>query len=119
LFFYSYLVDISFTGAVIGTHLSIKNHLSFILDLTFFIVSLILLVKSGGLEYLVIPTGWEEPRIKKAKEELDNHNYDEIVITGHVDEGKLEGSHRQFYYKELRKQGVKPKQMIVLDGINR
>jgi hypothetical protein len=110
--------DVTFTGAVIGTDIGISNKFFFIVSLIFFIMGLILLTKSTGLEYLVIPTGWEEPRIKKAKEELDRHYYDGIVITGHVNKGELKGSHRQFYYKELRKYGIKPNQMRVLDGID-
>ena len=111
-------VEVTFTGAAIGTNIKIMNGLFFILGLTFLIGSLVFLTKSDGLEYLVIPTGWEEPRIEKAKEELDRHKYDKIVITGHVNKGESKGSHRQFYYNELRKYGIKPKQMMVLDGID-
>ena len=71
-----------------------------------------------GLEYLVIPTGWEDPRIKRAKKELDKDYIDNVVITGYVNREKLVGSNRQKIYKAIREHGVKPSKMRILDGID-
>ena len=67
---------------------------------------------------MVIPTGWEEDRIPRAKEELDRGKIDKIIITGHVDKGKMKGSHRQKIYKAMRGYGVKPSKMGILDGVD-
>jgi len=51
-----------------------------LLGIAFFVVSIFLLsTKRDGLEYLVIPTGWEEDRIPRAKEEIDRGNVDKII----------------------------------------
>lgn len=105
------------TGNLISTNFYVLN-MNYLFALIFLVLGIFLFTQKKGLEYLILPTGWEEPRIKKAKEELDKNNYDKVIITGHVDKEKLKGSHRQFYYKELREYGVKPKQMRVLDGID-
>jgi len=41
-----------------------------------------------------------------------------LLITGHVDKGKLKGSHREKIYKAMRGYGVKPSEMRILDGID-
>lgn len=112
--------DFSFvqTGNFISNYLGDNFKFHHIFGLILLMLSLILLTKKEGLEYLVIPTGWEEPRIERAKEELDKGHVDKLVITGHVDKGKVRGSHRQRIYKEMRKYGIKPREMRILDGID-
>ncbi len=50
-------IDITFTGAVIGTRIKIEKNALFIFSLIFFMVSLILFISEKSLESLVIPTG--------------------------------------------------------------
>lgn len=109
----------SITGAIIGGDDDIKNKLFFVIGMVFLAGSFILFnLKRGGLEYLVIPTGWEEDRIPKAKEELNKGKVDKIIITGHVDKGKVKGYHREKIYKAMRSYGVRPAEMKILDGID-
>ena len=112
-------IEFSFTGNVVRGYFNGESSFWHLLGIVFFIVSIFLLnVKKQGLEYLVIPTGWEEDRIPKAREELDKGAIDKIIITGHVDRGKVKGSHREKIYKAMREYGVKPSKMGILDGID-
>jgi ABC-type uncharacterized transport system fused permease/ATPase subunit len=58
-------VDVTFTGAVVGTDIQIKNTLFFFSGLTFFLASLVLFVVDKSLESLVIPTGTLEADKKR------------------------------------------------------
>lgn len=111
-------IDFNVTGNATKEDYSGGFVLTNILGIIFLIGGVILLMEKKGLEYLVIPTGWEEPRIEKAKEELDKRNTDKIIITGNVNPGELKGSHRQRIYKQMREYGLKPSQMKILDGID-
>jgi len=111
-------ISFSITGNLIKDLSYTKFMFSNFMSIVFLIGGIVLLIEKRGLEYLVIPTGWEEQRIKRAREELDQGHTDKIVITGHVESGKVKGSHRQKIYNEMRKYGLKPSQMKVLDGID-
>lgn len=112
-------IEFSFTGNVIREYFNGQYIFLHLLGIAFFVVSIFILnVKNQGLEYLVIPTGWEKDRIPRAREELDKGKIDKIIITGHVDKGKIKGSHREKIYKAMREYGVKPSKMGILNGID-
>jgi len=99
------------TGAVIGTKI-VGNLLMQILGFVFLISSLLILSEKNGLEYLVIPTGWEESRIKKAKEEIEKKNFDKVIITGNASGW----AHRNKIYHAIRKSGVPKEKVEILLG---
>jgi len=112
-------IEFNFTGNFIREHFHNGDFFWHLLGVAFLVVSLFMLnVKKQGLEYLVIPTGWEEDRIPQAKKELDRRKIDKIVITGHVDKKKTKGSHRQKIYKAMREYGIKPSEMKILRGVD-
>ena len=116
-------IDITFTGAVVGTDIQIKNTLFFIFSLTFFIISLLLFVANKSLEALVIPTGTLEA--SKRRVETDMRSYINtrepkpyVFVSGEInrDEGGRPKKESQQYliYKELRKHyGLKPSDLII------
>jgi len=99
------------TGAVIGTKM-VGNLLIQILGFVFLISSLLILSEKKGLEYLVIPTGWEESRIKKAKEEIEKKNFDKVIITGNAPGW----AHRNKIYHAIRKYGIPKEKVEILLG---
>ncbi len=112
--------DFNFTGNLIQDYFSGGINFLQILGFVFLIGSVFLLVEKKGLDYLVIPTGWEEPRINKAKEELNKHHFDKVIITGHVDKNEFKDrwSHRQKIYRAMRKYGLDKEEIKIVDGID-
>lgn len=115
--------DFNITGNFIKNLFS--NEIGFlqILGFVFLIGSVFLFIENKGLEYLAMPTGWNElnkERINAAKKELDKHHVDKIIITGHVDPEEFKGrwSHRQKIYKAMREYGIPKDKIKIVDGID-
>lgn len=94
-----------------------------ILGLAFLVTGALLFIENKGLEYLAMPTGWNElnkERIEAAKKESDKHQFDKIIITGHVDPNEFKGrwSHRQKIYRAMREYGIPKEQIKIVDGID-
>jgi hypothetical protein len=113
----SFNLNFSITGNVVSSYFSDVSFFN-LLPLGLFLTGFVLLFTSNKktLDYLVLPGGWEEQRSKRAEEEMDKEKPEKIVITGYVEPGKLKGSHRHKYYKELRNYGLKPKDIRILQG---
>ena len=102
------------TGNVVGNGL-VNFSILQILGIGFFVGALaVFATGKNGLEYLVIPTGWENPRIEKAKEELGKKNFDKVIITGNAPGWQ----HRNKIYHAVRKYGVPREKIKILEGID-
>lgn len=116
-------IDVTFTGAVIGTNIEITNSLFFVFGLTFFMASLILFVANKSLESLVIPTGTLEADEKRVETAMRSYSHTKepklyVLVSGeiHRDErGRPEKESQQYsIYKELRGHyGLKPSDFII------
>jgi hypothetical protein len=116
-------VDVTFTGAVIGTNIEITNYFFFVFGLTFFMASLVLFVVNKSLESLVIPTGTLEADEKRVETAMRSYSHTKepkpyVLISGeiHRDErGRPEKESQQYsIYKELREHyGLKPSDFII------
>jgi uncharacterized SAM-binding protein YcdF (DUF218 family) len=114
-------LEFTFSGAVIGTGVSIKNSLLFILSLSCLMVSFIMLVAEKSLEAIVIPTGGEtnESRTRGAMTLYKSRKEKPyVLISGEIerDSNKIPKKESQQYeiYKELRKEyGLRPSDIIV------
>ncbi|MCR4327550.1 MAG: YdcF family protein [Nanoarchaeota archaeon] len=116
-------VDVTLTGAVIGTDIKITNSLFFVFGLTFFMASLILFVANKSLESLVIPTGTLEADEKRVETAMRSYSHTKepkpyVLVSGeiHRDErGRPKPDTQQYsIYKELREHyGLKPSDFII------
>lgn len=106
------------TGNVVGRSFEVHSFFDLIVIILFIVSVFLLNAKKRGLEYLVIPLGWEEDRLDRAKKELDVKKFDKIIVTGHVAKGEVKGSRRQKIYHSMREYGIKPSEMGILNGID-
>jgi hypothetical protein len=116
-------VDVTFTGAVIGTDIEIKNTPFFIFSLVFFMASLVLFVVNKSLESLVIPTGTLEADQRRVETAMRSYIHTKeprpyVLISGeiHRDErGRPKKESQQYsIYKELREHyGLKSSDFII------
>ena len=122
IIFLSLSVDVTFTGAVIGTNVKITNNLFFIFSLTFFMASLVLYVVNKSLESLVIPTGTLEADQKRVGTAMKSYTRTKdkpyVLVSGkiHRDEkGRPKRESQQYsIYKELMGYyGLKPSDLII------
>lgn len=104
------------TGAAIGT-LQSFSYLH-IIGFAFFLISILIFATRQTLDAIIIPTGpsfeEDEERTERAVKEgtkLKDKGY--YVISGEKGLQELKHGQRYNIYKELRKSGIKPSQMIV------
>jgi len=117
-------INVTFTGALIGTNLKITNTIFFILGLTFFIISLILFVENKSLECILIPTKTSKAQKRSIKKAIENYqninekNKPYILVSGKIQRDKenkpKKRSQQYLIYKELRKNYMlKPSDLII------
>jgi len=122
--FLFFSVDVTFTGAVIGTNIKISNMVFFIFSLTFFMASLTLFVVKKSLESLAItiPTGTLKADKKRVKTAMINYTKTKekpyVLVSGEInrdERGRPKKESQQYsIYKKLRKNyGLKPSDLII------
>ncbi len=120
--FLFFSVNVTFTGAIIGTSLQVSNMFLFILSLIALLGALLSYASDRALESLVIPTGGspniEEKRLETAMKQYGREEPKPyILVTGRIDRNKYGRPSRSSQYRlysELRKKyGLKPSDMII------
>jgi len=122
VFFLFISVDLTFTGAVVGTNIHISNFPIFILSLCLFTFLLISFTSNKSLEAIVVPTGTIEEDKKRLETAMHSYfrkrNKPYIMISGEMwrdEKGNLIRKSQQYsIYKELRDHyGLKPSNFII------
>ena len=110
-------IDFNLTGNFIREYFQSQFRLMHLIGIFLFINSIVILVSKKGLEAIVVPTGGIiTENIERADEAGKNYDKDKnqyYVISGELEDKTLKNSGRTDIYRELRKYGIKPSQMIV------
>lgn len=123
IFFILSSFNLSVTGAIIGTELSLSRYALFVFGLALMCVSSIMYLRSKSLEAIVIPTGGDalnEKRIRAAMKDYASERGDKpyVLVPGLIDRdlnGRVDPKTQQYkIYRELRdKYHLKPSDMII------
>jgi len=115
LFFLFGLASFNLTGNAIQ-HYPWENFSFFhFIGMVLFFLSIFLLMTRKSLDAIIIPTGGEgSEREKKALEEYEKREIGYFIISGKLEGGEsLKESQRADIYRELRRHGIKPRDIKV------
>jgi vancomycin permeability regulator SanA len=114
IIFLSSLFNFNVTGNIVKNYFwSDFSFLNFI-EMVLFFLSLFLLTSRKSLDAIIIPTGGGSERTKKSLEAYGKRDVGYFVISGKLEGGEsLNKSQRADIYRDLRKYGIKPKEIKV------
>jgi hypothetical protein len=106
-------INSNLTGNLIREYFNNNFMLIHLLGLILLIFGIILFLERKSLDAVIIPTGGYEKNIKRTKRAKDEEaKY--YLISGYIDKNRsIKESQTADIYKELRKYGIKPSQMII------
>ena len=103
-----------FSGAVIGISY-FKESSSFIFGVVFLFISLFLFIQRTSLDAIIIPTAPSKEIAKRRAERASRERSNQMiyVISGGKEKGSLKETQRYEIYKELRRHGIKPGEIVL------
>ena len=105
---------VSLTGAFVGISY-FKNSFPFLFGLVLFFISVFLFLHKVSLDAVIIPTAPSKEIVKRRAERASRERSNQMVyvISGAKEKGSLKETQRYEIYRELRRHGIKPEEIIL------
>lgn len=105
---------VSLTGAFVGISY-FKNSFPFLFGLVLLFVSVFLFLHKVSLDAIIIPTAPSKEIAKRRAERASRERNNQMiyVISGAKEKGNLNETQRYVIYKELRRHGIKPGEIVL------